>query len=122
MRKVININENWEFIKENIVEEVNLPHCWNGVDGQGASEKYYRGRCVYEKTIPSFDGRVYLEFCGVNTVCEVFVNRTQNFEPKSATKRLEDGTLVSAPLEDLAPFLLKEELKANMLIPLVEEN
>ena len=55
-------------------------------------------------------------------VCEVFVNRTQNFEPKSATKRLEDGTLVSAPLEDLAPFLPKEELKANMLIPLVEEN
>lgn len=54
-------------------------------------------------------------------VCEVFVNRTQNFEPKSATKRLEDGTLVSAPLEDLAPFLPKEELKANMLIPLVEE-
>ncbi len=55
-------------------------------------------------------------------VCEVFVNRTQNFEPKSATKRLEDGTLVSAPLEDLAPFLPKEELKSNMLIPLVEEN
>jgi len=55
-------------------------------------------------------------------VCEVFVNITQNFEPKSATKRLEDGTLVSAPLEDLAPFLPKEELKANMLIPLVEEN
>ncbi len=55
-------------------------------------------------------------------ICEVFVNRTQNFEPKSATKRLEDGTLVSAPLEDLAPFLPKEELKANMLIPLVEEN
>lgn len=55
-------------------------------------------------------------------ICEVFVNRTQNFEPKSATKRLEDGTLVSAPLEDLAPFLPKEELKANMLIPLVEES
>jgi len=55
-------------------------------------------------------------------VCEIFVNRTQNFEPKSATKRLEDGTLVSAPLEDLAPFLPKEELRANMLIPLVEEN
>lgn len=54
-------------------------------------------------------------------ICEVFVDKVQRFEPKSATKRLEDGTLVSAPLEDLAPFLSKEELKENMFIPLVEE-
>lgn len=50
-------------------------------------------------------------------ICEVFVTSTQNFEPKSATRRLEDGTLVSAPLEDLAPFLSDEELKSNMIIP-----
>ena len=50
-------------------------------------------------------------------ICEIFVTRNQPFEPKSATKRLEDGTLVSAPLEDLAPFLPKEELKRNMIIP-----
>ncbi len=46
----------------------------------------------------------------------------QKFEPKSATRRLEDGTLVSPPLEDLAPFLDREELEKNMLIPLVEES
>ena len=74
MRKVININENWEFIKENIVEEVNLPHCWNGVDGQGASEKYYRGRCVYRKTIPAYEGRTFIEINGASIVCEVFIN------------------------------------------------
>ncbi len=54
-------------------------------------------------------------------ICEIFVDIEQNFEPKSATKRLEDGTLISAPLEDLAPFLSKEELEKNMFIPLVEE-
>lgn len=54
-------------------------------------------------------------------ICEIFVSREQNFEPKSATKRLEDGTLVSAPLEDLAPFLPKEELRKLMIIPMVEE-
>lgn len=54
-------------------------------------------------------------------ICEIFVTRNQPFEPKSATKRLDDGTLVSAPLEDLAPFLPKEELKSNMIIPLIEE-
>ncbi len=52
---------------------------------------------------------------------EVFVSPTQNFEPKSATKRLADGTLVSPPLEDLAPFLPREEILANMLIEPVEE-
>ena len=55
-------------------------------------------------------------------ICEVFVSRGQKFEPKSATKRLEDGTLVSAPLEDLAPFLPEEELKRNMFIPLIDGN
>lgn len=51
--------------------------------------------------------------------CEIFVSPEQNFEPKSATKRLEDGTLVSPPLEDLAPFLPEEELKRNMIVPCV---
>lgn len=45
----------------------------------------------------------------------------QVWEPKSATKRLPDGTLVSPPLEDLAPFLPREELEQQMFIPLVPE-
>ncbi len=48
--------------------------------------------------------------------CEIFVSPEQIFEPKSATKRLEDGTLVSPPLEDLAPFLPKEEVLANLYV------
>ena len=32
-----------------------------------------------------------------------------------------DGTLVSAPLEDLAPFLPEEELREQMIIPMVDE-
>ena len=53
--------------------------------------------------------------------CEVFTDSVQVWEPKSSTKRLEDGTLVSPPLEDLAPFLPREELKNNMFIQLLEE-
>ena len=49
-------------------------------------------------------------------ICEIFVSTEQNFEPKSATKRLEDGTLVSPPLEDLGPFLDREEFYSNMII------
>ncbi len=53
--------------------------------------------------------------------CEIFVSTVQNFEPKSATKKLSDGTLVSPPLEDLAPFLEREELLKNLLITPVAE-
>lgn len=49
-------------------------------------------------------------------LCEVFCSVTQVFEPKSATRKSEDGTLVSPPLEDMAPFLPREELKENMYI------
>jgi len=54
-------------------------------------------------------------------LCEIVVSKDQVFEPKSSTKRLPDGSLYSPPLEDLAPFLLREELLANMYIPLMEE-
>ena len=57
----------------------------------------------------------------VYALCEIFVDTQQNFEPKSATKRLEDGTLTSPPLEDLAPFLPREELETIMRIPMWEE-
>lgn len=50
-------------------------------------------------------------------ICEVFVSREQNFEPKSSAKRLPDGTMVSPPLEDLSPFLPEEEMEENMIIP-----
>lgn len=60
----------------------------------------------------SLDGPVF---------CEIFTDTEQRWGPKSSTKRLEDGTLVSPPLEDLAPFLPREELKEIMFIPLMEE-
>lgn len=53
--------------------------------------------------------------------CEMFTDTSQVWEPKSSTKRLADGTLVSPPLEDLAPFLPREELKKIMVVPLIDE-
>jgi len=48
--------------------------------------------------------------------CEVFLDKDQAFAPKLSSRRLEDGTMVSSPLEDLAPFLAREEFAQNMLI------
>jgi acetolactate synthase-1/2/3 large subunit len=49
-------------------------------------------------------------------LCEVMLDKTQPFAPKLSSRRLEDGTLVTSALEDLAPFLPREELAENMLI------
>jgi acetolactate synthase-1/2/3 large subunit len=40
----------------------------------------------------------------------------QGFEPKTSSKRMPDGRMVTAPLEDMAPFLDREEFLSNMLI------
>jgi len=53
--------------------------------------------------------------------CEIFTDTVQSWEPKSATKRLPDGRLVSPPLEDLAPFLDRDELRENLFIQPIEE-
>ena len=50
---------------------------------------------------------------------EIFTDTNQIFEPKSATKKMEDGSLKSAALEDMAPLLSKDELASTMFIPLV---
>jgi acetolactate synthase-1/2/3 large subunit len=52
---------------------------------------------------------------------EVMIPEDQMLGPKMAVKVRADGTLFSPPLEDLAPFLSREELAANMLIPLLDE-
>lgn len=52
--------------------------------------------------------------------CEIFTDTVQVWEPKSSTKRLEDGSLFSPPLEDLAPFLPREEFEKQMFIPMIE--
>lgn len=50
----------------------------------------------------------------------VELDREQSFEPKLSSRRLTDGRMVTAPLEDMAPFLDRKEFAHNMLIPLVE--
>ena len=47
-------------------------------------------------------------------LCEVMIDKAQQFEPKLSSRRLPDGSMVSAPLEDLSPFLSDEELAEAM--------
>ena len=50
---------------------------------------------------------------------EIFTDTEQVWEPKSSTKRLDDGSLVSSPLQGLAPFLPREELEKIMIVPMI---
>lgn len=54
-------------------------------------------------------------------VCEVMLDPKQTFEPKLSSRQLGNGKMVSSPLEDMYPFLSREELRANMFIPLLED-
>ena len=47
---------------------------------------------------------------------ELVVDPERPFEPKLSSRAVEDGTMVSSPLEDLAPFLSREELAENLLV------
>ncbi|MBT3261541.1 thiamine pyrophosphate-binding protein [bacterium] len=55
-------------------------------------------------------------------ICEVKLKREYTFSPKLSSKKLPNGKMVSKPLEDLFPFLSREEFLENMIIdPLSEE-
>lgn len=45
-------------------------------------------------------------------ICEVFVDETQYFAPKSSSKIRPDGSIVSPSIDDMAPFLSNEEYQA----------
>ena len=85
MRQLININSNWLFYKgvsevtpEVQGEAISLPHTWNNLDGQDGGGDYFRGTCLYVKTLkkselPESD-EYYLELRGANSSADVYVN------------------------------------------------
>ena len=52
-------------------------------------------------------------------VCEVIVRSDEPREPRLASFQKPDGSMESRPLEDLYPFLEREEFKNNMIIPIL---
>jgi len=84
MRTLINLNKNWLFAKDTTDislragVQVNLPHTWNAEDGFDGGNDYFRGSCLYVKTLNKADLPVadlyYLEFNGANSSADVYVN------------------------------------------------
>jgi len=84
MRKLLNLNEAWLFAKDTADiavregEAVNLPHSWNATDGQDGGNDYFRGSCLYVKTLKKADLPVadcyYLEIRGANSSADVYLD------------------------------------------------
>lgn len=88
MRNVLNLNDNWKFIQKDAGlpqtlpadwQDVNLPHCWNAVDGHDGNGSYDRGKYWYAKTFttpkqPLGGGKLFVEVLAAGQQATVYVN------------------------------------------------
>ena len=49
-------------------------------------------------------------------LCEVMLVKNYAIAPKLTSEKKPDGSIVSKPLEDLYPFLERDEFRSNMII------
>jgi acetolactate synthase-1/2/3 large subunit len=54
-------------------------------------------------------------------ICDVMIDSVQETAPRVSSQVRPDGSMVSKPLEDLWPFLDREEFKENMIVKPLEE-
>ncbi|MBO5851461.1 MAG: DUF4982 domain-containing protein [Clostridia bacterium] len=116
MRRIISLNENWEFIKNYGAEAqedattVCLPHTWNAVDGFDGGNDYFRGTCAYKKVLKASElekaDKYFLEINGANSSCDVLVD--------GANICHHDGGYSTFRV-DLTPYL-KEESELTVLV------
>ncbi len=55
-------------------------------------------------------------------ICEVILNDDYIFVPKLSSEKKPDGRMVSKPLEDLYPFLERDEFYSNMIVKPLHED
>ena len=109
MKHILPINEGWAFVKgcETApaaipagAARVDLPHCWNALDGQDGGSDYWRGPCCYLKTIEKPAGKnVYVEVEAASSVGKIIVNGVEKASHKggyslfraNVTDALHDG-------------------------------
>ena len=86
MRKIIELADNWTFIKDETAlssvlsktgESVSIPHTYNAIDGQDGGNDYFRGTCWYKCQLDlsvSKDEVTYLEIDGAAMSADVYLN------------------------------------------------
>lgn len=81
MREYIDINAGWLFSKDEAFKEsqhVDLPHCYNALDGIDGDNSYYRGKAYYKKNFQvslKQEEELWLECGAVSMCCDVYLNK-----------------------------------------------
>ena len=125
MRKITNINQKWKFVNNSAAsietllkskaQNVNIPHTWNNLDGQDGGGDYYRGTCYYYKKLGKIeleqDEVAYLEFEGVHSIADVYLNGKQltHHEGGFSTFRVR----IDENLNDVNLLVVKVDNSAN---------
>lgn len=119
LKLVILNNDGYHSIRQTQTNTFNKHFC--GVDGYSGV-----GFPSWEKMAAAFD-LPYIRIdstddleAGIETflnadgpiVCEAVIGHAQDFEPKLSSRKLPDGTIVSPSLEDMSPFLDREEYES----------
>ena len=121
MRTIKSINENWLFTMDEKAnpyalpegaEQINLPHTWNGKDGQDGGNDYKRQKCWYFKEIAKSDltdEENYLEFDAVNSSAEIFWNGASllvhhggysRFRVKIPADKIQDNNILAVSADN----------------------
>ena len=125
MRRITNINQKWKFVNNSAAsietllklkaQNVNIPHTWNNLDGQDGGGDYYRGTCYYYKKLGKIeleqDEVAYLEFEGVHSIADVYLNGTllTHHEGGFSTFRVR----IDENLNDVNLLVVKVDNSAN---------
>lgn len=55
-------------------------------------------------------------------LCEISMPADQSLGARVTTRKMEDGSLIAKPLEDMYPFLDRDEFRANMIVKPVQDD
>ena len=80
--------------------------------------KYLSG---YIKKLLENDLKNVLDYQGA-LICEIILDENEKMEPKLSSEIKPNGKIISKPLEDMFPFLEREEFKRNMIIKIIQED
>jgi beta-galactosidase len=116
-RQLVSLNQGWRFLAGDDIHApepafddsawpaVDLPHTWNGLDGQDGGDNYRRGAGWYRRHIAvdaALAGkRLYLQFDGASLMADVYVNGVHLGNHKGGFARFRfDATGVLKPGAD----------------------
>ncbi|MBR0474830.1 MAG: hypothetical protein IJJ19_07480 [Erysipelotrichaceae bacterium] len=114
MRRIICINKEWLFSKEDSLpdkETVDLPHCYNRLDGIDGDNSYYRGKADYIKEFknPLKEGEeLWVEFGAASMLCDVYLNDVHLYSHKGGyslfrvnlTEHLKEDNVLKAVVDN----------------------